>query len=118
MCDESATMVYGRTKDAGAAMRHKRGQPEIKLWARSRANAKATAGSNSITSTATSTGVIFDIANILSGRPVTARISTVTPALGRKPPLRNRGFLLRGPYDRHLHLRALGLGFALGTRRE
>ena len=70
-------------------MRQKRGQPEIKRRARSRANAKATAGRNSIANTTTSRGVIFDIANILSGRPDTARISAVTPALGRKPPLRN-----------------------------
>jgi len=61
-------------------MRQKWGQPEIFRWTRSVNNPNTSAGNSSITTTATLTGVTFDIPDILSGRPVTARMSAVTPA--------------------------------------
>lgn len=77
-------------------MRQKRGQPEMARCTLSVANPNASAGTSSMMTTATSTGVTFDILDILSGRPVTARITAVTPAICRWPPLRNRNFYCAG----------------------
>ena len=66
-------------------MRHARGQPAIVRSTRSPARANASAGSISIASTTTSTGVTFDIPHILSGRPATARTSAVTPVFAGSP---------------------------------
>src|SRR5215468_2085618 len=99
-------------------MRHERGQPETVRCTRSPARANANAGSISIATTTTSTGVTFDIPRYLIRAARHRPDKCGHSGAGREPPLRNSGFLLRGPHDRYLHFRAFGLRLALGTGRK